>query len=517
MVGAGVLQAFDSRTANSTNTGQLGGLLQSATYLAGLSGGSWLVGSIFVNNFTTVSALRDNTDGSVWEFGNSIIEGPDDGGLQILDSASYYTTLIKEVDDKGDAGFDTTITDLWGRALSFQLINATNGGPAYTWSSIALAENFQNGETPFPIILADERAPGEVLIPSNTTNYEFNPFEMGSFDPTVFGFVPTKYLGSNFSDGSLPSGDECVVGFDNAGYVMGTSSSLFNQILTSLNSTSLPTLFKDLASKLLTALGDDNNDIAEYAPNPFFGWNPASNPNAKTSTLTLVDGGEDGQNIPLNPLIQPHRNVDVIFAIDVSADTTYFWPNGTSLVSTYERSLPGTRLSNGTTFPSIPDQNTFVNLGLNTRPTFFGCDATNVTGSHTVPLIVYLPNSPYVYHSNISTFQLSTNNTQRDAIILNGYNVATMGNGTIGSDWAMCAGCAILKRSFGRTGTTVPEACTKCYNTYCWDGTLNSTTPANYDPTPSIREVKITSAAPALARSTLALAVTFAVAFALLT
>ena len=33
--GAGVLEAFDSRTPKSTSTGQLGGLLQSATYLSG--------------------------------------------------------------------------------------------------------------------------------------------------------------------------------------------------------------------------------------------------------------------------------------------------------------------------------------------------------------------------------------------------------------------------------------------------------------------------------------------------
>lgn len=39
MSGAGVIEAFDSRTSKS----KLGGLLQSATYLAGLSGGGWLV------------------------------------------------------------------------------------------------------------------------------------------------------------------------------------------------------------------------------------------------------------------------------------------------------------------------------------------------------------------------------------------------------------------------------------------------------------------------------------------
>jgi lysophospholipase len=74
--GAGALAAFDDRTPNSTNSGQIGGLLQSATYIAGLSGGGWLVGSIYTNNFTTVQGIIDqNKDGDVWQLGNSIFEG----------------------------------------------------------------------------------------------------------------------------------------------------------------------------------------------------------------------------------------------------------------------------------------------------------------------------------------------------------------------------------------------------------------------------------------------------------
>jgi lysophospholipase len=76
--GGGALAAFDSRTPNSTNTGQLGGLLQSTTYLAGLSGGGWLVGSIMVNNFTSVqNLLNANPDqsGGLWQLSNSILEG----------------------------------------------------------------------------------------------------------------------------------------------------------------------------------------------------------------------------------------------------------------------------------------------------------------------------------------------------------------------------------------------------------------------------------------------------------
>ena len=75
--GAGALAAFDSRTANSTDgASQLGGLLQSSTYIAGLSGGGWLVGSIYMNNFTSVqNIIGQNEDGDVWQLGNSILEG----------------------------------------------------------------------------------------------------------------------------------------------------------------------------------------------------------------------------------------------------------------------------------------------------------------------------------------------------------------------------------------------------------------------------------------------------------
>ena len=148
-------------------------------------------------------------------------------------------------------------------------------------------------------------------------------------------------------------------------------------------------------------------------------------------------------------------------------------------------------MANGTAFPSVPDQNTFVNLGLNTRPTFFGCDSSNMTGP--APLIVYLPNSPYVYFSNVSTFDPSYNNTERNAIVANGYHVATMANGTADAQWPTCVGCAILSRSFERTGTVVPDACEQCFMKYCWDGTVNSTTPANYDPRVSLMAVTVTS------------------------
>ncbi|OJD13164.1 hypothetical protein AJ78_06348 [Emergomyces pasteurianus Ep9510] len=479
MNGGGALQAFDIRTEGSTRNGHLGGLLQSATYLSGLSGGGWLVGSLYVNNFTSVSDLQAGKEGVTWEFVNSILSGPPTTGWRIFNIIRYWTQIYEDVSGKQKAGFDVSLTDYWGRALSYQFIDAPNGGPDFTWSSIALDEDFKRGNMPMPLVLADGRNPGELFIGGNATVFEFNPWEFGTHDPTIFGFVPLEYLGSKFVAGSLPPSESCVRGFDNAGFIIGTSSSLFNQLLLQLEGWGIPKLVKEAIEYVIKRFGGSDNDIASYDPNPFYYYANDTSPFSTETSLNLVDGGEDLQNIPLHPLIQPNRAVDVIFAVDSSADTDYNWPNGSSLVATYERSI-GSGIANGTAFPVIPDVNTFINLGLNHRPTFFGCD--NASLVHTVPLLVYLPNAPYTTFSNTSTLQLTYTNSQRDDIIRNGYNVATMGNGTVDANWPTCVACAMLSRSLERTGTPIPEACKKCFETYCWDGRTNSTTPKPYEP-----------------------------------
>ncbi|KAH7232933.1 lysophospholipase catalytic domain-containing protein [Fusarium tricinctum] len=475
--GAGAIAAFDSRTTDSTGKGHLGGILQATTYLSGLSGGSWLVGSLYMQNFTTVESIISTSSGflsTLWQFDDSIIEGPAD-----LSVTRYYRELYDDVNDKVEAGYNKSITDYWGRSLSYQLVNASDGGPAYTFSSIANDTDFIDAKTPMPIIVAVERTTGQIQIASNSTVVEFNPWEMGSYDPELAAFAPLKYVGSDFDNGTIKRGGYCIAGLDNAGFVMGTSSSLFNQAFLQIGKVeNVPDFLVKAINNTLADIGDENRDIANW-PNPFYRYNPRNNSNANSTILTLVDGGEDLQNIPLQPLLLSDRQVDVIFAVDGSADTKTRWPNGTALVATYQRSKAGKSTQNSK-FPKIPDQNTFVNLGLNKHPTFFGCgvDSDNSSG----PLIVYLPNAPYTYHSNFTTFDLEYSDTERNSIIRNGYNVATMGNGTEDSDWPACVGCAVLARSFDRTGTDIPSKCADCFSRYCWNGTTNLTMPETYEP-----------------------------------
>lgn len=40
-----------------------------------------------------------------------------------------------------------------------------------------------------------------------------------------------------------------------------------------------------------------------------------------------------------------------------------------------------------------------------------------------------------------------------------------------------------MRRSWERTNTTFPAVCNTCFTDYCWNGTVNSTTPKSYMPT----------------------------------
>lgn len=478
--GAGQIAALDNRTTNAGSKG-LGGLLQCATYLTGLSGGNWLVGSLVMNNWTSVETILDNN--TVWNLEHSIVNY---GGWNPIKAIDYYTDLWDDVSAKEDAGFEISLTDTWGRALSHQFFpELINYGNSLLWSQIRDMDAFTNHEMPFPIVVADGRTPGSYVISGNSTVFEFNAYEMGSWDPSLYAFSDVKYLGTQVKNGE-PVNGTCVGGFDNAGFIMGTSSTLFNQFVLQINTTSLSSALKSIITKLLDDVSSDQDDIAVYKPNPFKGTTDASVESiVNNNTLYLVDGGEDLQNIPLYPLVQPERNVDVIFAYDNSADTDQSWPNGTSMIATFERQ--SLNQGNGTIFPYVPDSASFRNLNLTARPTFFGCDAKNLTSLlpdgadedsvYDSPLIVYTANRPFTYYSNTSTFKLSYEDTEKRSMIKNGFEVASRLNSSLDSDWKACVACAIIRREQERQGIEQSDQCKECFSTYCWNGDIDDSTP----------------------------------------
>lgn len=258
MNGAGALAAFDNRTAESLKPGHLGGLLQASTYVSGLSGGSWLVGSYFLNGFKSVQDILGESvnDGALWQFDMPITKGPLEG---MSETAEYLTGILDDTRAKHEAGFNTSLTDVWGRALSFQLVSPADGGPSSRFSSIKSNDMFAAGGIPMPIIVADGRNPDELSVGGNATVYEINPWEFGTFDPTAFAFAPLEYLGTSYSEGKPNPAGRCVKGFDNSGYIMGTSSTLFNQGLLQMEGSD------GLTAKLVKPLLEDvDEEQSEY-------------------------------------------------------------------------------------------------------------------------------------------------------------------------------------------------------------------------------------------------------------
>ncbi|KAJ8070640.1 hypothetical protein OCU04_001011 [Sclerotinia nivalis] len=442
---AGVVQGLDERDSNVSTSG----VYQAITYQSGLSGGSWFLSSLAASNYATVSYLRDN----LWEsaFQDSLF-APD--GLEFVVA---YAKIVGDLREKENAGFHTTLTDPWGRLLAYQLL--ANDGESTTFSSVATLSNFASHAVPFPIVtsLGVKTFDGQCLPASNATMYEFSPYEFGSWDADVSAFTPTEYLGTTLKNG-VPTGT-CTTNYDNLGYILGTSSNLFNEAClsapTPVNGSS--DAIQDIAAFLDGVHKVTTDDLYATYKNPFYGYasstgkvNSADDIPAEES-LNLVDGGEAKQNNPIFPFLQPARNISVIIVNDNSADTSSNWPDGTEILTTYQQALA----AGLTRMPVIPPSSTFIAQGYNTRATFFGCgDSSKIT-------IVYLPNAQFTYASNVATAQLIYPKATTANVIANGVEVASQGND---SEWPTCLGCAFMEK----TGQTLPSECTACFTKYCY-------------------------------------------------
>lgn len=485
--GAGQLAALDNRTAD----GVLGGVLQGATYIAGLSGGAWLLGLLALQNFPSVDEVVLEDPYDVWNLTSS---------RGLIDTSNYYALMFdvalnnynaaitharfwnnptgkglkSDLQGKLNAGFPITITDLWGRGLAHQLFpeGTNNWLDGVTWSDIRNISAFANHDMPFPLVTALARRPDSLQYDLNSPIVEFNPFEMGSFDTSINTFHDIKFLGTNVNNG-IPNGT-CIQGFDNSAFVIGTSSSLFNQYLNTLVCDDCNTynfVVKYLLKKFLKSLSSKHLDIAQYKPNPFFASQYAKSDNITTSdTLYLIDGGLAGEIIPLSTLMVKERALDLVFAFDNNGPE---WPNGESIVSTYERQF--TYEGKSTVCPYIPGESTFGYYNLTAKPTFFGCDAKNLTDlikdDVVPPIVVYIANRPWEFYSNVSTTKLTYTDQEKKGMVTNGFDVATQLNGTFAPDLQVCIGCAMIRREEERQGKDQSVQCKKCFEKYCWDGT----------------------------------------------
>lgn len=440
--GAGVIQAFDSRDSSVGTSG----LYQGLVYQAGLSGGSWLLSSLAGNNWPTISSLRTG----LWEtvFQDGLLD-PDGIALVIGDAL-----IVDDIVAKGAAGFPVTLTDPWGRLLSYQLLYGSDGGASDRLSGITSLSQFTSHNVPYPIITSIEVAPGQCIPSDSNPQFEMHPYEWGSWDIGIAAFIQTPYLGTSLENGQPIVAGSCIQNYDNLGFIFGTSSNLFSEnCISDPSAESSNTEMAALEAFLISVIADvDSEEFAVY-PNPFYGYSGSPLVSARTE-LYLVDGGLSNQNNPIWPFIQPARanDISVLIVNDNSADTANNFPNGTEIYTTYIQA----QQAGLSRMPTIPPVSTFVLEGLNKRATFFGCnDDSTLT-------IIYLPNVNYTYPSNQPTTRFQYDSSDTAAMIANGNLIGTQ-NGD--ENWPTCLGCAIVKK----TGNTLPSACNACFTEYCYN------------------------------------------------
>lgn len=436
---------------------------------------------------------------------------------------SFYKDLNIEVRSKSAAGFNISLIDYWGRAVSKKLFPRSNRAMGLTLLLVMQQKSFRNFSQLFPIFGSVERRPGDLENSTESHLFEFNPAEFGLWDATLNNFVDVSVLGTSLENGVPQERDSrkstfhrenephfnllvfndsaslCINGYDNLGLVAGTSSSLFNtffqyvyKLLCQLEQELSTIIFQLLKmfgiSKSATIV---HPEFALFSPNPFFGTARTSPGRsvAQAKSLYLANGGDDGQNIPLSYLLVPGRRVEVILAYDASSDAANF-PNGTSLRQTAQRyhlnrSTVGTPVFKldgiyRSVFPQVPSE-----YQVQHHPLFLGCDlhrdypvidsslvtVNNGTGDketrtrfvqqHPPPLIVYYANTAHTFASNTSTFRTTYSEAEVQNMLTNGYNVATYKNNT---EFPDCLACAILKRRM----TSEPPFCQACFDKYCF-------------------------------------------------
>ncbi|EME45652.1 hypothetical protein DOTSEDRAFT_52875 [Dothistroma septosporum NZE10] len=441
---AGVIQAIDCRDSSVGTSG----IFQGLTYEAGLSGGSWFLSSLAGNNWPTVSSLRD----SLWEqaFQASLLLP-----ANILASDEYAKVAV-DLTAKKAAGFDSTIVDPYARLLSYQLLHGEDGGANIRLSSLAGLSNFTSYNVPYPIITAlgvDNSYSGQCYPTLNATQYEFTPYEYGSWDQGVAAFARSQYMGSSLTNGQPTTANKCIKDYDNLGYVFGTSSDIFASVCEAIEpantgNASLAQVLESLVDKTKTPAFQD---LFGIYPNPFY-KHPESPEVNQHKLITMADGGLAGQNVPIWPFIQKAgRVVDVLIANDNSADTTDYFPNGTEIRQTYLNA----QAAGLTRMPFVPEVSEFVAKGLNKRATFFGCNDTSKV------FVIYLPNVNYTFMSNQPTSKIQYSVAETNAMIKNGNAIATQ-NGEQG--WPFCFACGIKNRDAG----ALPGGCDACFTKYCY-------------------------------------------------
>jgi phospholipase A2 len=310
---------------------QEGGLLDHTSYLCGLSGSTWALSGWLQSGSSVaayISALKPRLQ---------------QGLLGNVKSDLIIKELAKKVNDNQSISLD----DIWGSLIAQKVLSY---GPHDDLTKIMVTNYVtlpQNASLPLPIY--------SCVTPLKTTDnqlyhwIEWTPFDVRC--PFLKTAIPLSSLGSHFTNGAVSS-MSTPLSLSTAQGIWGSAISADVQdalIAESESVTGSEQILLDFVEHTLetNVLLDDITSVRAlpaHIPN----WNyKMQNAVAQhVKTLTFVDAGMLC-NIPVPPVLDPLRHVDIIIVVDLTA--------------TPDRSLELTTMqtyakNNGLPFPAINTQ-----------------------------------------------------------------------------------------------------------------------------------------------------------------
>ncbi|MCX5925111.1 MAG: hypothetical protein NT124_02340 [Candidatus Dependentiae bacterium] len=336
-------------------------LLDAITYMIGLSGSTWALGSLVTRNVTPVqlketliALIKNNITDINTEEARLISEA-------LLLKYAYSQNL--------------TIVDIYGALLATRLLGDYQKNRHQVYLSQQI-DSIKDAHMPFPLYSAVRRGVGV-----KSTWWEFTPYEIGS---AAFGmYIPSWAYGRKFYAGkSLDFAPE-----QSLGYNLGTFGSAFAaefKIIYSELVSSIDEPYKGVIEQIthfidtkmsqgaLTKFSDKRTKYSWATVHNFMAGMPES-PLRYEKEIRLVDGGIDF-NLPY-PLVSnknKHRKADIIILLDYSGNISDL-----SALKGCEKYAQ----DNGLLFPPIDYTD------ITTRAITVFKDDTNLA----VPIIMYMP------------------------------------------------------------------------------------------------------------------------------
>lgn len=333
--GGGKRSLFNA--AGVMSTLQKANVLDLATWVAGASGGSWLLGGLYgaslgkeglVDPATFVNARMADLTKSVFDAtfrANDVLTNFGVNGVASLpvapfapqaSAAAATESILCQAELKfqspavksSQAG-NPAMLEYWSRALGYQLLGpaSQDGGIGLMFSGLVNDPLLANQKAPLPLVLLQNNNAGGT--PGQYRLFEVSPFDVGVHKGDLHVSYPTALLGTDATDAAK----RCTTQFDQLAWLMGTSGWIF------------PMAQKYYDGTLQSIICGEGGSACQplLMNNPFYGHTgPSRQVPAHADLFTagetrMVDGGFS-QNNPVWGFVTPTRQADVVLVIDSS-------------------------------------------------------------------------------------------------------------------------------------------------------------------------------------------------------